>query len=557
MLLTLYSYVFRELLKTFGLTVLALTVLFTLGGGLYNAMRYEGVTAADLFYVLPMLVPIAITITMPVAALFAATMLYGRLAGDNELNACRAAGINIHRMFMPAMLLAVGVSIFSMFSMNLVIPRFMKEIEYYARRNVRDLAFNKLRHAGVVEYSPKSSSDRFFLSAQAVKNVSDGALIQGGFEPQGPYVKYFWIDVPQFLTIDGEERLKRYGVAKGALCMFDTRDDKVQLSLHVQHLQEFEDGKPTTTVEQQQFGPFPAPIPFPVRPGMVDLRTLRHWREAPWDYPDLQKELEWFLMHAKIYELYLAMGRELERGGQLRFTDGDERSYTVRADQVARGGDSLKLGDIEVRRTTPGSLQTERVVAPGGQLRTSRDFAGKLVAYLGLQGREGAAVLEYSSRTDDPSVPSRTDKWNSPELRIAAQWTAAPTPYTPNDVLDSHKEMVLDAGLAEGRTKLRDKAARLQRKVSGLIHFRLGLASSALVTILMGAALGVVFRGARALAAFGIACIPFGVAGMFILVGRQQIDSNAANMVGQTIIWGGLALIGAADIVLLRRGVQR
>ncbi|RMF79511.1 MAG: LptF/LptG family permease, partial [Planctomycetota bacterium] len=149
---TLHWYILRELLKTFALTVVALSVLFTMGGGLYNVMRYEGITPGDLFSVMPMLLPIVITLMMPIAALFSVTILYGRLAADNELTACRAAGINVHRLFLAAVVLAVGVTAFSLFATNLVIPRFMQQIEYFARSNIRNIVFNKIRQSGFVRY---------------------------------------------------------------------------------------------------------------------------------------------------------------------------------------------------------------------------------------------------------------------------------------------------------------------------------------------------------------------------------------------------------------------
>ncbi|MGE0482274.1 MAG: LptF/LptG family permease, partial [Phycisphaerae bacterium] len=122
---TLHAYILRELLKTFGLTILALTGVFTLGGGLYNVMRFEGVSSADLIRFLPILLPIAVTLTMPIAALFSVTMTYGRLAADHEFVACRAAGINVHRMFLAALLLGVFVGAFALLFGNYVIPSFM------------------------------------------------------------------------------------------------------------------------------------------------------------------------------------------------------------------------------------------------------------------------------------------------------------------------------------------------------------------------------------------------------------------------------------------------
>ena len=100
-MVTLHAYILRELLKAFGLTVLALTALFTMGGGLYNILKFEGVSATDLFSVLPLMIPVAVTITMPVAAIFAATITYGRLAADNELVACRAVTSLEHRLERP------------------------------------------------------------------------------------------------------------------------------------------------------------------------------------------------------------------------------------------------------------------------------------------------------------------------------------------------------------------------------------------------------------------------------------------------------------------------
>ena len=103
---TLHGYILRELLKTFALALTALTVIFTMGGGLYNIVRYEGVTTADIARLLPLMLPSAITFLMPIAALFAATMVYGRLAADNELTASRASGNNNHRLFLSAGILS-------------------------------------------------------------------------------------------------------------------------------------------------------------------------------------------------------------------------------------------------------------------------------------------------------------------------------------------------------------------------------------------------------------------------------------------------------------------
>src|SRR5262245_47489112 len=104
-MVTLHAYVLRELLKTFLLALALLTAMFTLGGGLLTLIRDMGLTTGTVVRLIPYLLPIVMTLfAMPFAALIAAAMVYGRLAADNELTACRAAGINISRLFLAALL---------------------------------------------------------------------------------------------------------------------------------------------------------------------------------------------------------------------------------------------------------------------------------------------------------------------------------------------------------------------------------------------------------------------------------------------------------------------
>ena len=56
-MITLHRYVLQDLLKTFGLSVVAMTALFTLAGGIYNVVRQEGIGAAQVFTILPLLIP--------------------------------------------------------------------------------------------------------------------------------------------------------------------------------------------------------------------------------------------------------------------------------------------------------------------------------------------------------------------------------------------------------------------------------------------------------------------------------------------------------------------
>jgi hypothetical protein len=124
-------------------------------------------------------------------------------------------------------------------------------------------------------------------------------------------------------------------------------------------------------------------------------------------------------------------------------------------------------------------------------------------------------------------------------------------------LLEPAIETPLSPELAEERARLVREGEQFVRRIRALIHFRLGYAGSALVTVLMAAALGVVFRGSRALAAFGLSCIPFGTVTLLAVMGRQLGEGASTAAAGPIVTWGGLGLVALIDLIILRLGVRR
>ena len=71
MLKTLQWYIARELFKTFALTAFGLTLVFSLCGGVLNMIQAEVLTAVQVMRILTFVLPVATTLTLPVAALYA------------------------------------------------------------------------------------------------------------------------------------------------------------------------------------------------------------------------------------------------------------------------------------------------------------------------------------------------------------------------------------------------------------------------------------------------------------------------------------------------------
>lgn len=555
-MLILHAYILRELLKTFALTVVALTGVFTMGGGLYNVLRYEGVTSADLIRVLPWLLPIVLTVTMPVAALFATTITYGRLAADNEFNACRAAGINVHYLFLSSLLLAVFVALLTVFSVNYVIPDFMKRIDRFARANLRDLAFYRLRQRGFIRYG-QEGREQYVLTAQAVENVSNRALSQAGFEPQGGGLGYFWVDSPAFLWIDRDGELVQFTLARGGLCQFDTRHADVRVTVYVQDARVFEVGRASLQVRDQVIGPITVPIPLPLKPSMVDIETLARWRAAPWEAPEIAERIERARERLRVSLLLDHATRELSAGRGLELSDAQGRQARIEARPAAPESDGLPLRDVRVALSDPRLARPTRYSAPLGRLALRGGTSQPLHVSIELTATVEQYVLEWDARAAPDEPPRRRASAVVERLDVPAPIEQQVAGLSGAALLDPAAPAPQDEGLLRSLEKLRRDAGRLTRRVLATIHFRLGLASSALVTVVMGAMLGVIFRGSKALSAFGLACLPFGAVMLLTLTGRSLTESQAGQTLGPLVIWGGLAAVGLADVLLLRLGVRR
>lgn len=551
---TLHGYILRELLKTFGLALTALTALFTMGGGLYNVVRFEGVSAADVFSFIPLMIPIVVTLTMPMAALFAATMVYGRLAADNELTACRAAGINVHRLLLSCVLLSVLVAAFTLLFSNFVIPQFMQRLDDFARNNVRDIVAQQLQQKGFI-HRGKTDDERYTFTAERVQGVTDDALRSRHFEVDHG-LQYLLVSNPTGLHVDRNGDLQRFFVAKHVLCAFDTRVTPLQVTLYVREGQDFEVGKRAMLIDQQQIGPFTVPMPVPQRLSSTDLPRLLRWHSAPWETPRLADQIQTLRYEILRERLFAEVSEQIKSDRGARWQDEQRQEYLVTARETRTEQNHLVLqrGRVEVR--SPEGAPRAAYEAERMELSTLR-LPGRTLMSLRLVQTAAQDVLEYDLRAGATATPRHKDTLNIDQLVLPDEVVRELEDYTPAALVTPSVALPIDAQFGDNRVSLGKAAAQMKRKIVATLNFRMGYTSSVLVTLVMGAALGIIFRGSRALAAFALALIPFFSVLFVMMLGRQLTEDMKLTDVGPWVTWGGLALGLVADGVILRLGVRR
>ena len=153
MVFTLQRYIFRELFRIFLMATIGLTLILSLGGVLQPVQEY-GVGPRQVLHILLYFMPITLTFVLPMAALFASALCYGRFAGDNELNACRASGISLTTLVYPGLVLAILVAIANLLLSFHVMPYFVHLAESSLKADAKQILFRNLERRGYYAMPP-------------------------------------------------------------------------------------------------------------------------------------------------------------------------------------------------------------------------------------------------------------------------------------------------------------------------------------------------------------------------------------------------------------------
>ena len=118
----LYRTILFELVKVFAMSLIAIMSILIMAGIVAEASQ-QGLKPVQILMIIPLLIPSFLPYTIPATTLFAACVVYGRLAHDNEILAIKASGVNILKVVWPGIFLGVVLSGITMGLYYDLIPR--------------------------------------------------------------------------------------------------------------------------------------------------------------------------------------------------------------------------------------------------------------------------------------------------------------------------------------------------------------------------------------------------------------------------------------------------
>jgi len=524
MVFTLQRYVFRELFRIFLLATIGLTLILSLGGILRPVQEY-GVGPRQVLHILLYFMPITLTFVLPMAALFASALAYGRFASDNELDACRASGISMATLVYPGLILAILVAIANLLLSFHVMPYFVHLAERSLKADAKQILFRNIQRRGFYCLPPEN---RFVIYADYADLKTDSLY--------------------GIIVVQSErDGLKRIITCESARVRFDPHDRFNELQLDARKMR-LMSGTDDVWVENAQS------IRQEFSPLMGDDIKFKKIEEMK----QIRSNLMLFDPIAKA-----ARDAHLQLATELLAQD-----ITKTLDASARSSYRLSGKSESVRFAAAGCvLQKDSEIALQPPV-LAEEYDGQTDKLLRSLSSRKAVIYIDEGRMDpasgSPAEPQlRLDLFNAQvvqteELVLHHTLSDLSLPESIRRALNGGDILqvaspesiasILKGPPSPRLVKLQQILARrihtTMVDIKGEMNSRLVFGIGCIPMILIGIGLGIVKRGGHLLSAFAASCVPAVVLIVAIISGKHVTENVGSRGVsGILVMWAGLAFL--------------
>jgi lipopolysaccharide export LptBFGC system permease protein LptF len=542
MVYTLHRYIFRELLRVFILATVALTLILSLGSILQPVQEY-GAGPRQVLFLMFYFLPITLTFVLPMAALFAGALVYGRFTSDNELDACRASGISVLTLIIPGLSLAVFVAIANLILSFYVMPTFVHLAEKSMKADAKQMLIRNIRKKGF--YELQYGDNVFLIYADNVDSIND--ILSGVIATE---VK--------------NNNIEQIYTAENARIKFITLENsnKVQIITNKSYqMDSSHAGAIRKSMFSKEFGSLLGDdIKFKKIDEMKRIRA------------DLMR-FEPIAMKAR--ELYAQLTLEL-LAHDLRKTFGiaePDKQLPTEPNDI-KNFYRLNGEPNSVKFTATQCFVGEKKIGLSGEISAiefnneNEQVSRKLIfkeAFLSIANNELEPSIEMDIRNAMVEESNQLDMWHVIQnlvLPVAIE-KAASQFKTASGNLDAEKLAYrLDelsgfqpsSTLIRIRDELKKHISKTKVEIKSEIHSRLVFGIGCILMIIIGIGLGITIRGGHLLSAFGVSCIPAAVLIVCIMSGKQLTENlDTKTVSGVAIMWGGLLLLCLFALGIYRR----
>ncbi len=543
---TLFWYIFRDLLKVFFLTLGVLAGIISFGGLLKPLMQY-GLTSGQVLTMLAYFMPAAQTYALPIAALFATTVVYGRLSADNEITACRATGISYLVLTIPAFILGLMLALISLLSLCFVVPHYTLKVEKVAFSSLADILVRsierehriKLPEATVYAETarrmpspPGKPDDEVVLLTSPIfcfyELTSEIDPLSGGTTPVAIPNDFYAARSATVVIHRSENNLE----------FFANLDDG---SMFPRNLA----GASVASVDAASVGPLPLPSPIKENPKFMTIKQLQKFYENPLGHRDVRALYNAITRDEQQAAYQALVLKEYTKKHELVFDSGTGDGYTV-IFQKTIGGAARSVGRMSWY--SPGETRDIRLLQTRDGVVTGSDDVRNLT--LKFQSDLTTGRMRIVLQLDDVLIG--TDEIR-PARASVPRFITTPLPDELKQIAGRQAGYYLKNTSKSGDAwRLKRKLQQLQTSIHAEIHARASFAISCFILVMVGSAMGMMFKTGNFLSAFALSVVPAFLCIALMVTGQHVAEGDSRNLhMGLAIIWSGNALVGSLAAGLL------
>jgi lipopolysaccharide export LptBFGC system permease protein LptF len=594
---TLFWYIFRDLVKIFLMANGALAGIMSFGG-LLKPLTHQGLDAAQVGRLLGYFNMAMLTYSLPIAALFATTVVYGRLSADNEITACRAGGLSHLAVTFPAFVLGTLVAILSLVFLCFIVPIYTLKAEQTLYANFSKLIVSSVERTHQIQFGPGVTifAQAAYIPPNSGKDGQQIVILKGPTiqtmtkpykdDPAYRIPKDFYTASEATIFIEQREKGEQRGTGNVVL--------RVKLKDGMKFPRQFESAM-EAGVAETSYGPMEMDSPIREDTKFMNVWRLQELYHDPKEGSKVKRALSELVQRDQGAFLADQLAGDLNGLGEarLKLADGE-------VDVLKRAKDSppsVSSGGEVALPAAPASAEMSLWLATQAAADSMSAVSGIVVPLpmpmpapaeyrpISFQQRiPGHPTPLYTARaahlhvhpSDDPDILKLTIELTD-VIRIMG-----PDVFRKKSDLFT-LELPLPAAARKSASRdipfyMRGASQKLDRQKIGREVFaitnqvlaesnnRVSFAISCLVLVMVGAALGLMFRSGNYLTAFAISFIP-ALFTITLIVAGQRVSGSLPEVLtvdvrtfankplhtGLALIWTGNCVNLVLAVVLLGR----
>ena len=146
-------YVLSQLLAVFLIAISAITTVMLLFV-IIRELHLQGLQFSQITELLPYILPDALRFAIPATSLFAACLVFGRLASSNEIIAIKALGISPWRILWPSLAAFVLLSFTTVWLNDLAVSWGRRGVQRIVLESIEEVAYSRLKKSRFTLHQP-------------------------------------------------------------------------------------------------------------------------------------------------------------------------------------------------------------------------------------------------------------------------------------------------------------------------------------------------------------------------------------------------------------------